>query len=72
MDRPPASATWSQVTKVSIEGDKILLEINGGMKGKGGHWYDHVQVGMGHQHRAYLRNRRQQCAGRNQHRAAVQ
>lgn len=35
-----------QVTKVTIEGDKILLEINGGMKGKG-HWYDHVQVGMG-------------------------
>lgn len=36
-----------QVTKVTIEDDKILLEINGGMKGKGGHWYDHVQVGMG-------------------------
>jgi hypothetical protein len=35
-----------QITKVSIESDKILLEINGGMKGKG-HWYDHVQVGMG-------------------------
>jgi len=35
-----------QVTRVTIEGDKILLEINGGMKGKG-HWYDHVQVGMG-------------------------
>lgn len=35
-----------QVTRVTIEGDKILLELNGGMKGKG-HWYDHVQVGMG-------------------------
>lgn len=35
-----------QVTRVNIEGDKILLEINGGMKGKG-HWYDHVSVGMG-------------------------
>ena len=35
-----------QITKVTIEGDKILFEINGGMKGKG-HWYDHVQVGMG-------------------------
>src|SRR5258708_38301808 len=33
-----------QITKVSIEGDKILFEINGGMKGKG-HWYDHVQAG---------------------------
>src|SRR5258708_28839122 len=35
-----------QITKVTIEGDKILFEINGGMKGKG-HWYDNVQVGMG-------------------------
>lgn len=35
-----------QVTKVSIENDKIIFEINGGMKGRG-HWYDHVQVGMG-------------------------
>ena len=35
-----------QVTRISIENDKIILEINGGMKGKG-HWYDHVQVGMG-------------------------
>jgi len=39
-----------QVTHISIEGDKILLEINGGMKGQG-HWYDHVQVGMGTQTR---------------------
>src|SRR5579884_380335 len=35
-----------QITKVTIEDDKLLFEINGGMKGKG-HWYDHVQVGMG-------------------------
>ena len=35
-----------QITKVTIEDDKILLEINGGLK-KGGHWYDHVEVGMG-------------------------
>jgi len=35
-----------QVTKVGIETDKIVLEINGGLKGKG-RWYDHVQVGMG-------------------------
>ena len=35
-----------QVTKVTIESDKLLLEINGGPKRKG-HWYDHVQVGMG-------------------------
>ena len=35
-----------QVTRVTIEGDKILLEINGGMKGKGS-WKDHIQIGMG-------------------------
>ena len=37
-----------QVTHVSIENDKIVLEINGGMKGKGS-WKDHVQIGMGGQ-----------------------
>jgi hypothetical protein len=35
-----------QITHVGIEGDRILLEINHGQK-KGGHWYDHVEVGMG-------------------------
>ncbi|HEV2690407.1 MAG TPA: hypothetical protein VGV35_17745 [Bryobacteraceae bacterium] len=35
-----------QITKVTIEGDKILLQINGGTKGHGS-WRDHVQVGMG-------------------------
>jgi hypothetical protein len=35
-----------QITKITIEEDKIILEINGGLK-RGGHWYDHVQVGMG-------------------------
>ncbi|MDQ2948737.1 MAG: hypothetical protein M3Y27_22825 [Acidobacteriota bacterium] len=35
-----------QITRVTIEADKILLEINNGLK-KGGHWYDHVEVGMG-------------------------
>jgi len=34
-----------QITRVIIENNKILLEINGGTKT--GHWYDHVQVGMG-------------------------
>lgn len=34
-----------QITRVAIEGSRILLEINGGTKS--GHWYDHVQVGMG-------------------------
>ena len=44
----PAARTGDsvQITKISLEEDKIVLEINHGMKG-GGHWYDHVQVGMG-------------------------
>jgi hypothetical protein len=33
-----------QITRVQIESNKILLEINGGTRS--GHWYDHVQVGM--------------------------
>jgi hypothetical protein len=35
-----------QVTKVTIENDKIVFEINNGMKGKK-KWYDHIEVGMG-------------------------
>jgi hypothetical protein len=35
-----------QITKVTLENDKIILEINGGIK-SGQHWYDHVQIGMG-------------------------
>jgi len=35
-----------QITKVDIEKDRIVLELNGGMKG-GHKWYDNVQVGMG-------------------------
>lgn len=35
-----------QVTKVAVEGDKIVLEINGGAKGKR-KWYQNVEVGMG-------------------------
>jgi hypothetical protein len=34
-----------QITSVHIESNKIILEINGGTKS--GHWYDHVEVGMG-------------------------
>jgi hypothetical protein len=37
-----------QLTKVSLEDDKIVLEINGGLK-SGKHWYDRVQIGMGQQ-----------------------
>jgi hypothetical protein len=35
-----------QITKVTLEDDKILFEINGGMKGKR-KWYENVEVGMG-------------------------
>ena len=35
-----------QITKVTIERESILFEINGGDK-SGKHWYDHVQGGMG-------------------------
>ncbi len=35
-----------QITKLEIEGDQLLLQINGGAKGKQS-WKDHVQVGMG-------------------------
>jgi hypothetical protein len=35
-----------QVTRVTIEKDRLLIEINGGIK-NGGHWYDHVEVGTG-------------------------
>lgn len=35
-----------QITKVTLEDDKILLEINGGLK-SGTRWYDRVEVGMG-------------------------
>jgi hypothetical protein len=34
-----------QITRVEIEDKKIVLELNGGTHS--GHWYDHVQVGMG-------------------------
>lgn len=34
-----------QITNVDIQGNRIVFEINGGTRS--GHWYDHVQVGMG-------------------------
>jgi hypothetical protein len=37
-----------QITHVTVADDKILLEINGGLK-SGKHWYDRVQIGMGTQ-----------------------
>jgi hypothetical protein len=46
----PAARTGDQVkiTNVKLGDDKILLEINGGLK-SGRHWYDRVQIGMGTQ-----------------------
>ncbi|MCU1274473.1 MAG: hypothetical protein JWO48_1904 [Bryobacterales bacterium] len=35
-----------QITHITLVDDKVLLEINGGLK-SGKHWWDHVQVGMG-------------------------
>jgi hypothetical protein len=39
-----------QITKVTLESESILLEINGGVKG-GRKWYDRVEVGMGNRTR---------------------
>ena len=43
----PAARTGDlvQMTKISIEGDRIVFEINGGFKG-GRKWYQGVQVGV--------------------------
>jgi len=35
-----------QITKVSIEDERIVFEINHGVKGQRGSWRDHVQVGL--------------------------
>ncbi|HUK87851.1 MAG TPA: hypothetical protein VLT85_09320 [Terriglobales bacterium] len=34
------------ITKIDFRDDSIVFEINGGPK-KGGHWYQHLQLGMG-------------------------
>ncbi len=34
-----------QITHVSFEGDKLLLDVNGGLTN--GHWYDHISGGVG-------------------------
>ncbi len=44
-----------QITKVTIEKDRLILEINHGIGG-GGHWYDHVQGGMGGVNQPIYRN----------------
>jgi len=44
----PAARTGDlvQVTKIEIESDRLVLQINGGFKG-GRKWYDGVSIGMG-------------------------
>ncbi len=44
----PAARVGDQIkiTHVTFDGDKLLLEINGGLK-SGQHWYDHIQAGTG-------------------------
>ena len=44
----PAARTGDlvQITKIGIEDDKLVLEINHGMKG-GSKWYQHIEIGMG-------------------------
>jgi len=37
-----------QVTHLEIDKDRIVLELNGGMKSQK-KWYDHIQIGMGSQ-----------------------
>ena len=44
----PAARTGDlvQITKIDIDDDKLVLQINGGFKG-GRKWYQGVQIGMG-------------------------
>jgi len=44
----PAAREGDQIkiTHVGFNGDKLLVEINGGLK-TGTHWYDHIEAGMG-------------------------
>jgi hypothetical protein len=49
-----------KITRVVIESNKILLEVNGGTKS--GHWYDHVQIGMGGNTSPVARNQNAQAA----------
>jgi hypothetical protein len=54
-----------QITKVEIEDDRIVFELNHGVK-SGRKWYDHVQVGMGSQTRPVSQGGyRQAAAGTN-------
>lgn len=47
-DEGPAARVGDpvEITAVVFDSDKIVLELNHGFK-RGGHWYDHVQGGVG-------------------------
>ena len=47
----PAARTGDlvQISKIDIQGDKIVFQINGGFRGGKGKWYQRVQIGMGGQ-----------------------
>ncbi len=58
-----------QITNVQIESNRILLEINGGTRS--GHWYDHVQVGMGGSNAPMTTNRNGQTVANGSHLALL-
>ena len=58
-----------QITRVEIEDKKIVLELNGGTHS--GHWYDHVQVGMGGSTSPIGTNQNRQVAANGSHLAIV-
>lgn len=62
----PAARTGDsiQITKVAIEDDKILLEINNGMK-SGRTWRDRIEVGMGNSTSPIGRNDQTGTTGTN-------
>jgi hypothetical protein len=47
----PAARTGDlvQISKIDIEGDKIVFQINGGFSSGKGKWYQRVQIGVGSQ-----------------------
>jgi len=45
-----------QITKLEIDNDQLLLQINGGAKGTKRKWYEHVQVGVGGNTQPVARN----------------
>jgi hypothetical protein len=54
-----------QITRVEIEDKKIVLQLNGGTHT--GHWYDHVQVGMGGSTSPVGTNQNRQTAANGSH-----